>query len=299
MLKKNILLISFILLILSGCNNDDVPMYFRSLQPSGGSIFNGNIKERIINSLPKQMYIGSKDFKIDSTYSDKEADAEFEKYLYRLGLKGRDYHLMMIASLMVPLSEGADFGVEIVRNKKYVNLNIHFDENRKINERFEMDDLYPDSIFNAMGIAFSKENIICFNKKNDNGYYHIAEIWETDRSDGGINIYEKPFFVGKPRRSPGLFTEENLNSPIESFDKFLGNMTKSYNLEIIDFNDSLKTYSADPDYISFRYGLRQESYDFNNKLSFANRVYGASVERMESDSLRYEPFIRYMDSFMD
>ena len=77
MLKKNILLISFILLILSGCNNDDVPMYFRSLQPSGGSIFNGNIKERIINSLPKQMYIGSKDFKIDSTYSDKEADAEF------------------------------------------------------------------------------------------------------------------------------------------------------------------------------------------------------------------------------
>ena len=301
MVKRNIIFISSLLFILNSCDNDDIPMYFRSMQPSGGKLFKGSAKEYFINSLPKKMYIGSKDFNFDSTYSEEQQEAEFIKYINMLGVKGSEFHMISILALIVPLVQGADFGVQIIRNSNQVKLNIHFDENKTITESLELDSLFPDTIFSTKGTALSKENIISFNKENDNGYYHIEEVWEIDRSDGTINIYEKPFYVGTPGKKTNFLDDNSriLNTPLESFDKMLGNMKKSFNLDIVDFNDSLKTYSADPDYISFRYGLRQESYDFNNKLSFANRVYGASVERMESDSLRYEPFIRYMDSFMD
>lgn len=67
MVKRNIIFISSLLFILNSCDNDDIPMYFRSMQPSGGILFKGSAKEYFINSLPKKMYIGSKDFNFDST----------------------------------------------------------------------------------------------------------------------------------------------------------------------------------------------------------------------------------------
>ena len=66
---------------------------------------------------------------------------------------------------MLPIAEGADFGVQIIRGPRYIDLEIHFDKNKMINEKFEVDSLFPDSIFTEKGIAISKENIICFNKK--------------------------------------------------------------------------------------------------------------------------------------
>ena len=76
MVKRNIIFISSILFILNSCDNDDIPMYFRSMQPSGGKLFKGSVKEYFINSLPKKMYIGSKDFNFDSTYSEEQQEAE-------------------------------------------------------------------------------------------------------------------------------------------------------------------------------------------------------------------------------
>ena len=137
-----------------------------------------------------------------------------------------------------------------------------------------------------MGTAWSKENIICFNKKNDKGYFEIDRIWEIDRTDGGINIYKKPFSVGE-------------KSPIETFNKELGNMREEFKLEIVDINDSLNTYSADPGYMAFRWGLKQESYNFNQKALFTNVIYDSFVKRIETDSVKYEPLNRYIDSVMD
>ena len=65
---------------------------------------------------------------------------------------------------------------------------------------------------------------------------------------------------------------------MESFDKLLGNMKEGFNLDIVDFNDSLRNLFANPDYMSFRNGLRQESFDVNNKLSFLIK-YMAHVPR--------------------
>jgi hypothetical protein len=159
---------------------------------------------------------------------------------------------------------------------------------------------FRDSIFTEKGIAISKENIICFNKKNDNGYYHIEEIWEIDRSDGVINIYEKPFFVGMPGKKTNIFDDNSMISiaPLESFDKLLGNMKEGFNLGIVDFNDSLRTYSANPDYMSFRNGLRQESFDVNNKLSFLIKIYGTCAEKMDEDSLRYGALLDYLNPYI-
>ena len=300
MIKRNIIFISSLLFILSSCDNDDIPMYFRSMQPSGGKLFKGSIKEYYLNSLPQNMYIGSKDYIFDSTFSDEQKEAQFEKYIYKdLSLKGKDYRMGMIARLILPIAEGADFGVQIIRGPRYIDLEIHFDKNKMINEKFEVDSLFPDSIFTEKGIAISKENIICFNKKNDNGYYHIEEIWETDRSDGEINIYEKPFFVGMPGKKTNFFDDNSRisSTPLESLDKLLGNMKEGFNLDIVDFNDSLKTYSANPDYMSFRNGLRQESFDVSNKLSFVIEVYGAFAVKIEQDSLRYGTILDYLNSY--
>ena len=301
MIKRNIIFISSLLFILSSCDNDDIPMYFRSMQPSGGKLFKGSIKEYYLNSLPQNMYIGSKDYIFDSTFSDEQKEAQFEKYIYKdLSLKGKDYRMGMIAILILSIGEGADFGVQIIRGHRYIDLEIHFDNSKIIKEKFEVDSLFPDSIFTEKGIAISKENIICFNKKNDNGYYQIEEIWETDRSDGEINIYEKPFFVGMPGKKTNFFDDNSRISsvPLESFDKLLENMKEGFNLGIVDFNDSLKTYSADPDYMSFRNGLRQESFDFNNKLSFLIKIYGACVEKMDEDSLRYGALLNYLNPYI-
>ena len=98
MIKRNIIFISSLLFIFSSCDNDDIPMYFRSMQPSGGKLFEGSIKEYYLNSIPQNMYIGSKDYIFDSTFSDEQKEAQFEKYIYKdLSLKGKDYRMGMIA----------------------------------------------------------------------------------------------------------------------------------------------------------------------------------------------------------
>ena len=299
MVKRNIIFISSLLFILNSCNNDDIPMYFRSMQPSGGKLFKGSVKEYFINSLPKKIYIGSKDFNFDSTYSEEQQEAEFIKYINMLGVKGSEFHMTSVGAPILLLALGADFGVHIIRNSNQLKLNIHFDENKIITESLELDSLFPDTIFSKKGTALSKENIISFNKEKDNGYYHIEEVWEIDRSHETINIYEKPFHVSTPGKKTNFFDDNSriLNTPLESFDKMLGNMKKSFNLDIVDFNDSLKTYSADPNYMSFRYALHRASYDLNNKLSFVTRVYYACLDRIESDSVKYGALLDYLDPY--
>jgi len=83
MIIRDIVFTFFFLLILYGCKNDDVPMYFRSMQPSGGKLFKGSIKDYYINSLPQNLYIGSKDYAIDSTYSAEQKEYEMVKSIVR------------------------------------------------------------------------------------------------------------------------------------------------------------------------------------------------------------------------
>ena len=124
MIIRDIVFTFFFLLILYGCKNDDVPMYFRSMQPSGGELFKGSIKDYYINSLPQNLYIGSKDYAIDSTYSAEQKEYEMVKYLFNLGLLGTELHMIMIAALIDPITKGADLGVQISRNTNNVELNI-------------------------------------------------------------------------------------------------------------------------------------------------------------------------------
>ena len=298
MIIRDIVFTFFFLLILYGCKNDDVPMYFRSMQPSGGKLFKGSIKDYYINSLPQNLYIGSKDYAIDSTYSAEQKEYEMVKYLFNLGLLGTELHMIMIAALIDPITKGADLGVQISRNTNNVELNIHFDQDKKIIESFKLDNLFPDSIFSKKGVALSKENIISFNAESNNGFYNIGEIWEIDRSNGGINIYENPFYAGMPGKRINFFDDKRIsNTPLESFDKQLGNMKQSFNLQAVDFNDSLKTYSADPGYMAFRNALDQKSYDFNNKLLFVYRIYEACSDRMESDTLKYGALLDYLSTY--
>ena len=76
-------------------------------------------------------------------------------------------------------------------------------------------------------------------------------------------------------------------------------MKKSFNLDIVDFNDGLKTYSADPNYMSFRYALHRSSYDLNNKLSYVTRVYYACIEGMDSDSVKYGALLDYLGPYIN
>jgi len=300
MVKRNIIFISSLLLILNSCDNDDIPMYFRSMQPVGGKLFKGSVKDHFINSLPKIMYIGSKDLNFDSTYSEKQIDAQMEKFFFDLGLAVDGIHSISLGMLMLPIMQGADIGVQIIRSNRYIDLNIHFDDNKIIKEKFEVNSIFPDSIFNEKGTAIKKENIICFNKKNDNGYYYIEEIWEINRSDGQFYIYEKPFYVGMPGKRTNIFDDTRIsNTPLESFDKQLGNMKKSFDLEIINFNDSLKTYSANPNYMSFRYALNKKSYDFNSNSSFLISVFESFFEIMESDSVKYGTLLDYLSTYFE
>ena len=141
MIKRNIIFISSLLFILSSCDNDDIPMYFRSMQPSGGKLFEGSIKEYYLNSIPQNMYIGSKNYIFDSTYSEEQLEAQFEKYFFSdLGLKGKEFHFIPLAVLMLPIAEGADFGVQIIRGPRYIDLEIHFDKNKMINDVIDIKD---------------------------------------------------------------------------------------------------------------------------------------------------------------
>ena len=88
------------------------------------------------------------------------------------------------------------------------------------------------------------------------------------------------------------------SSPLESFDKLLGKMKESFNLAKVDFNDSLETYSADPNYMSLRYVLLQESYNLNNKLSFVIKIFDACTNKIEEDSLRYGALLNYLNPYI-
>ena len=76
-------------------------------------------------------------------------------------------------------------------------------------------------------------------------------------------------------------------------------MKKSFDLEIINFNDSLKTYSANPNYMSFRYALNKKSYDFNSNASFLISVFESFFEIMESDSVKYGTLLDYLSPYFE
>jgi len=42
----------------------------------------------------------------------------------------------------------------------------------------------------------------------------------------------------------------------------------------------------------------QESFDANIKLSFLMKIYGACVEKMDEDSLRYRALLDYLNPYI-
>ena len=110
------------------------------------------------------MYIGSKDYIFDSTDSEEQLEAQFEKFFSDLGLKVKNFFIPL-AVLMLPIAEGADFGVQIIRGPRYIDLEIHFDKNKMINEKFEVDSLFPDSIFTEKELLYQKKILFVSIKK--------------------------------------------------------------------------------------------------------------------------------------
>lgn len=309
--KKSVHLLTFLLIFIS-CNEEKhIPMYFRSLQPKNGKIVQKNLKEHFLKSIPKSIYIGTKDIELNRTHlfrdsTNKEIiDKYFDKHL---GLISNDDSELL--KFFLPIIMTDNFGVEAKIKEQYVILNIHFGEGQTIAGKIELETLFPDSFFTTKGIPLSKENIICFNKKINNEYYHLSEVWEFDRSNKEINIYKEPFIAQIVSKKPDSTNAEMINiegkngtysniPPLKNFSKYLEHHSKAFNLEIIDYNDSLKTYSANPNYTALKNSLRKEDVSSNVKTLYLDKIFENISFLEKSDSLKYKALDEFYENLLN
>ena len=107
----------------------------------------------------------------------------------------------------------------------------------------------------------------------------IKDIWERDRVNGDIMIYDNPFSVAK-------------KNSLENFNKEISYKRDDFDLEIVDINDTLETYSADPSYMAFRWGLKKnETPDWSLSLIYLIELSNAFEDRIKKDSTKYMALI--------
>lgn len=306
--KKNIHLLTFILIFISCNEGEHIPMYFRSLQPKNGKVINKDLKKYFFKVLPKYLYMGTNDLELNRTnlFSDSTNKIKFDKYFDKhLGLISNGGGLEL-SSFVASVIVTDNFGLEAKIREGYVILNIHFGDGQTIDGKIELETLFPDSFFAAKGIPLLKENIICFNKKINNEYYHLSEVWEFDRSNKEIDIYKEPFVAHVVSKKPDSTNTEKMNiavkneqysniPPLKEYSKYLKHKSKTFNLEIIDYNDSLKTYSANPNYTALKNSLRKEEISSNAKTSYLNKIFEHIDFLEESDSLKYKELNEFFE----
>ena len=248
MLKRYVPLLCLILFF--GCK-EGVPIYFRSPQPRGGKLFHGDIDQFLISNIPEKVHSHGNRY-------DELNDILFE-------------------SLNDTLTS-----IEIDRYKNIAKVKLEFFNGLSWIEEFDLSDssFFADSEeIELEDVILVKENIICFNKKNDKGYFEINHIWERDRVNGDIMIYDNPFSVAK-------------KNSLENFNKEISYKRDEFDLEIVDINDTLETYSANPSYMAFRWGLKKnETSDWSLSLIYLIELSNAFEDRIKKDSTKYMALI--------
>ena len=163
MKKAPFLFILFVLAFFTGCK--EVPLYFRSVQPRGGTQFNGDLSQYLISNYPKTL----------SSY---------------------DNHSLLLDVLNDTLT-----GIEINRHQNTAEMKLGFFNGLTWSEEFNLSDssfmkLWFDKELDNY-VILEKENIACFNYENDKGYFEIDMILERNRIDGNLIVHDRPFSVEK------------------------------------------------------------------------------------------------------
>ena len=250
MKKVPILLFHLAMILLSGCK--EVPLYFRSAQPRGGTSFTGDLTQYLISNFPKTM----------------------DSY---------DNNSPLFDALNDTLT-----GIEIHRYQNTAEMKLGFFNGLTWVEEFDISDSSFTKLWFDKGIdeyiIFKKENIDCFNYENDKGYFEIDMIFERNRINGDLIVIDKPFSVGK-------------KNSLKDFDKLISYKRDEFDLAVVDINDTLKTYSADPSYMGFRWLLNRVSDDegFPFKYLYAVKLFNAFEYRIKMDSIKYLDIMEFLD----
>ena len=243
------------LIHLFGCK--EVPLYFRSAQPRRGISFNADITKFLINNIPKTM-------------------------------NSDDNNSLLFDALNDTLTS-----IEINRHQNIAKVNLGFFNGLTWIEEFDLSDssfmkffFGKENHFLDKGIdeyvILEKENIICFNDENDKGYFEIDMIFERNRINGDLMIYDKPFSVSK-------------KNSLKDFDELFSYKRDEFDLAVVGFNDTLKTYSADPSYMGFRWFLNQVPTDIDLGSYYIIGLAGIFENRIEMDSTKYKDIIEFLD----
>ena len=243
------------LIHLFGCK--EVPLYFRSAQPRRGISFNGDITQFLINNFPKTM-------------------------------NSDDNNSLLFDALNDTLTS-----IKINRHQNIAKVNLGFFNGLTWIEEFDLSDssfmkffFGKENHFLDKGIdeyvILEKENIICFNDENDKGYFEIDMIFERNRINGDLMIYDKPFSVSK-------------KNSLKDFDELFSYKRDEFDLAVVGFNDTLKTYSADPSYMGFRGFLNQVPTDIDLGSYYIIGLAGIFENRIEMDSTKYKDIIEFLD----
>ena len=144
MLKRYVPLLCLILFF--GCK-EGVPIYFRSPQPRGGKLFHGDIDQFLISNIPEKVHSH--------------------------GNRYNELNDILFESLNDTLTS-----IEIDRYKNIAKVKLEFFNGLSWIEEFDLSDssFFADSEeIELEDVILVKENIICFNKKNDKGYFEITK----------------------------------------------------------------------------------------------------------------------------
>ena len=183
--------------------------------------------------------------------------------------------------------------IEINRHQNIAKVNLGFFNGLTWIEEFDLSDssfmkffFGKENHFLDKGIdeyvILEKENITCFNNENDKGYFEIDMIFERNRINGDLMIYDKPFSVSK-------------KNSLKDFDELFSYKRDEFDLAVVGFNDTLKTYSADPSYMGFRWLLNQVPTDIDLGSYYIIGLAGIFENRIEMDSTKYKDIIEFLD----
>ena len=86
-----------------------------------------------------------------------------------------------------------------------------------------------------------------------------------------------------------------LKNSLKDFDELFSYKRDEFDLAVVGFNDTLKTYSADPSYMGFRWFLNQVPTDIDLGSYYIIGLAGIFKNRIEMDSTKYKDIIEFLD----
>ena len=178
--------------------------------------------------------------------------------------------------------------IEINRDQNTAQMKLEFFNGLTWTEKFDLLDITPELVnflfgnFNDTDIILEKENIICINKKNDKGYFEIEAILKRNRINGSLIVHDEPFSV-------------SAENSLKNFDELISYKRDEFDLIVVDYKDTLKTYSADPSYMGFRWLLNQLPAGGPLGFYYCIGLLGAFEDRIKEDSTKYMDIREFVD----